>query len=221
MYSIQMMKILTDKQQLVLEFVQRWQRDHGFPPSVRDVAGHFQFSVNAAAQHLRSLEQKQYLLRTPGKGRALTVIQKDSHSNFSDPLAMVPPHTPVYGMFPLLGSIPAGTPLTTYENPDDFLELSPEWFGKGELVAVKVTGESMAGDYIGDGDIAIIKKQNHCNPNEIVAVRVDGYEVTLKRLKRREHMTELVPSNASYETRLVPAEQVEIIGKLVTILRKY
>lgn len=219
------MKRITDKQQLVLEFIQEWQGEHGYSPSVREVAAHFQVSVNAAAQHLRSLEQKNILSRAAGKGRALTIINQEEGPTYdahnSNPLAKDLRPPTAYTRFPLVGEIPAGAPNASYDLPDSYLDLSPEWFGRGEMMAVKVKGDSMTGDFIGDGDIAIIKKQVVANPKDIVAVRVDGSDVTLKRIKKAGDRIYLLASNKEFETKSYPADKIEIIGKLVSIIRKF
>ena len=219
------MKTITDKQQEVLTFIEGWIAEHGYSPSVREVALFFEVSVNAAAQHLRSLEQKNFLSRAAGKGRALTLVQKQrtNDSFFSNPLARDQENLSRIPRFPLVGTIPAGTPHPVNDDlPESFLELSPEWFGRGEMMAVTVRGDSMSGDLIGDGDTAILLRQVEAAPYDIVAVRVDGAEVTLKRMKPLEGgMVALVPSNPQYEIRTVDAEQIEVIGKLVTILRRF
>jgi repressor LexA len=77
----------------------------------------------------------------------------------------------------------------------------------------------MSGDAISDGDIAMIRMQREAVLGDILAVRVDG-EITLKRIRQVDDRIELLPSNREFSVRSVPAEQVEILGKLVGIVRK-
>lgn len=198
------MKSVTQKQQAVLRFLQGWQKSEGYAPSLREVARHFEMNVSAAFGHLRALEKKGLLRRQPGKGRAIVLRQEDASPS----------------RFPLLGAIPAGAARSMEEMPHEFFDLSPGWFGKGELVALRVQGESMAGDAIRDGDLAIVKLQREARPSEIVAVRIGGTETTLKRVRLRKRRVQLIASNPAYPAREAPAEEVEILGKLVGILRR-
>ncbi|MCB1044764.1 MAG: transcriptional repressor LexA [Acidobacteria bacterium] len=194
---------LTPRQQQVLRRIQRAMREQGSMPSVRQLAQWLNIkSPNGVMGHLRALERKGYLHR-----------QDPQTSSFQ-----LPPLSP-RGL-PLLGTIPAGTPHTTYPQSDQFLNLDTHYFGQGDLVAVQVSGESMAGDAIADGDIAIIQPKSEAAPHEIAAVRVGTDEVTLKRVRLRGTWVELIPSNPNYPVRLEPADQVSIIGILRGIIRR-
>jgi repressor LexA len=77
----------------------------------------------------------------------------------------------------------------------------------------------MSGDSIDDGDIAMIKRQQEAGKGDILALRIED-EITLKRLRIEGDKAQLLPSNPEYSIRVVPASQVEILGKLVGIIRK-
>ncbi len=200
--------MLTDRQQEVFEFIQQFRAAHGYTPTVREVAGHFGVQIHAAHGHLKALEKKGYLQREAGKGRALRMLETVTNEQGS-----------VFSL-PLVARIPAGSAVSVEENPNEILEVTSRWFGSGSIVAVRVMGESMAGDAIADGDIAIIQMQKTAQPRDIVAVRIAHEEITLKRLRKKGSIVELVPSNPDFPIREVPAEHVEIVGKLVGIIRK-
>lgn len=208
------MDMLTQKQQEILEFVSRSTEEVGYPPSVREIAERFDVNVNAIQRHLEALMKKGYLTREEGKGRALKVVKDLIQSSV--------------GVFrlPLVARIAAGQAIAVEDDFDNFLEVSEQWFERSasKIVAVKVVGNSMAGDAILDGDVAIISLQKTALPSDIVAVRLGvksgGSEVTLKRLKRKGEFIELCPSNKEYEVKSVPAEDVEIVGRYVGILRR-
>jgi len=238
------MDMLTQKQQEILEFVSRSTEGLGYPPSVREIAQHFDVNVNAIQRHLEALMKKGYLTREEGKGRALKVVKsinviKDGMNLVSENLKnyLQSSRQNSFGTFrlPLVARIAAGQAISVEDDFDNFLEISEGWFerstkrevtneSKNKMVAVKVVGSSMAGDAILDGDIAIISLQKTAHPSDIVAVRIGvksgGSEVTLKRLKRKGELIELCPSNKEYEVRSVPADDVEIVGKYVGILRR-
>ncbi len=202
-----LMAELTLRQEQVLKFIQA-EIAKGKPfPSHSEIAKQFGIQHKSGVTgHIRSLERKGYIQ----KSRARV-------SDFSLTQALGPAET---GCFKLVGTIPAGTPKASYDQFDESIAFTPSYFASGELSAVKITGDSMSGDAICDGDIAIIKHQNEAFAQDIVAVRVGQEEVTLKRVRLCRQFVELVPSNKAYEVRRVSAEQVEIVGKLVGVVRR-
>jgi repressor LexA len=72
-----------------------------------------------------------------------------------------------------------------------------------------------------DGDTVLIRKSETAENGQIVVALVDGNEVTLKRLRRRGHSVALEPANPRHETKLFPADRVQVQGKLVGLLRRY
>ena len=119
--------------------------------------------------------------------------------------------------FRLVGQIPAGQPLEAVEDLDSF-ELT-EFFSPDSHFLLRVQGESMIGDNIQDGDLAVVRQQTTCEDGDIVVAIVDGQDATLKRLYRRGKQIRLQPSNESMEPIFVESERIEIRGKLVGMIR--
>ena len=88
-----------------------------------------------------------------------------------------------------------------------------------DILGVRVVGDSMSGDSIADGDIAMIKRQREAGKGDILALRIED-EITLKRLRIDGDRAELLPSNPEHSVRVVDASRVEVLGKLVGIVRK-
>jgi repressor LexA len=215
------MRGLTSRQNEVLKFLEGWWREHGFSPTVREISAHFGIQLNAVERHLWALERKGAIERAPGKARALALRRQPAPDfvEWTDMDRYGRAHAP--NRIPLVAAVPAGTPRAVEEHAGEFVELSPEWFGSGNLRAVRVSGDSMSGDAIRDGDIAVIRLQPTADPGDIVAVRIGNEEITLKRIRRRgPRWIDLVPSNPDHPVRRIPAKNVEIIGKLVGILRR-
>ncbi|OMF17192.1 hypothetical protein BK131_04290 [Paenibacillus amylolyticus] len=118
---------------------------------------------------------------------------------------------------PVLGQIAAGQPLDRIEYNEGYTLVDPSLLKGKEGFALKVKGDSMTGDRIHEGDLVIVSVQNEVHPHEIAVVSVNGEKATLKRVKRQNDVVMLLPSNPSYEAQLVPADQVEIIGKVVEV----
>jgi len=195
--------MLTDKQSQILNFITKYQTDYGQFPSLRQIGGAFSITVRAVQQHIEALKRKGVLLdHTPQ-----TACYR------------LPIHGPA---LPLLGSIAAGDPVGAYEQQDAYFELSPEFFGPHDsLFALHVKGDSMSGDGIYDGDTAIIRqKPQFDDPHAIWAVRIDADEFTLKRIGLGEKWIELRPSNPALSPWSVDVDRVEIVGKLIGLVRR-
>jgi repressor LexA len=195
------MQELTKRQQQVLKFISDFTAEHGFAPTVREIAQAMKIAIKGAQDHLSALQRKGYIERKSKTPRTIQVTA----GAFT-------------GKIPILGRIAAGRPIDAVENFEGMLPVASDFFSKGELFALQVKGESMTGDHILDGDMAIIKKQPTVNNGEIAAVAVEN-DVTLKRFYLKGEKAELRPSNDAYKTIVVPASDVRILGKMVGVLR--
>ncbi|HEY3282919.1 MAG TPA: transcriptional repressor LexA [Armatimonadota bacterium] len=198
---------LTDRQRRILEIIVEETEREGRPPTVREIAAAAGIkSPKGVSDHLTALERKGLLERT-GSHRGLRVTQGP---------VKAPSKT-----LPLVGTIAAGVPITAEENVADYVAV-PEWVAgsteQGFLLLVK--GDSMVGDLIGDGDLAVIRPQADAQSGDLVAVLVDD-EATLKRLYRQGGTVELHASNPAYEPIPLRGRDARILGKLVGILRRY
>ena len=193
------MKELTVKQKRVLEFIM--DRVHeNMPPTIREIAMHMGFkSTGTVRDYLKALENKGYLKRTDNLARSIELLR--------DTLKKIP----------ILGSIPAGGPDLAYEDIEGYVELDDVLAGQPDLFALKVKGDSMVDAGILDGDIAIIRKQSSAYKGDVVAALI-GDEATLKRLRYTGKSAYLEAANKNYPPIF---EDFSIIGKLITIVRKY
>lgn len=127
---------------------------------------------------------------------------------------------------PIVGTIPAGIPLEAIEEIIDYEEISPELQRSGKYIGLKVKGESME-PLINDGDVVILKQCSEANSGDIVAVYVNGYDATLKRLKLEDNGLWLLPENPIsnfkpqfYSKKDVETIPIKIIGKAIEVRRK-
>jgi repressor LexA len=198
---------LTARQQEVLDFIRRQQQQTGFPPSSREIQAHFGFqSQTAAMNHLRALERKGAINRTPGKAR----------SSVDPRFRLLPGFRPI----PILGEIPAGMPTDSSESSGSKLGVDLTAFGvesQAEVFAVKVRGDSMIGAQIADGDTVILQKRVP-KSGELVAALIDG-ESTLKRYLLDHGKPFLKAENPLYPD-LIPATELVIQGVMIGLLRR-
>jgi repressor LexA len=198
---------LTPPQQKLLTYILDSIRDAGRPPTVREICHAFGYrSTGTARDHLHALEIKGHLKKLPGKSRGLVP------RNWPNILrAQFPP-------MPILGRVPAGGPLLAEENIEGTLDLS-EGFAGQKVFALKVHGDSMIEAGICEGDLVVVRAQNHAEPGEIVVALVDG-ESTVKQLTRRNGKLWLQPANLRYEP--IPVEgDTRVLGKVIGVIRSY
>jgi repressor LexA len=201
---------LTQRQDEVLTFIRQFTQRHGVPPTVREIGQRFHVTPRAAFDHLRALERKGYLRRRATAGRtsrALTLAERG-----------VPARE-----IPILGRIAAGTPLFSEAHHDGTLPLGGEWFARqgGELFGLRVRGESMVDAHIVEGDLVIVRRQDHAQPGDIVVALVDG-EATVKRFARSGQAVVLKPEHPTLAPIVVEPDdkEVKILGKVVGVVRE-
>lgn len=173
---------------------------------------------------ITALVERGYLERLPHRARALEVKRLPEGYSIGDTPASVP-SAPVVAAamesIPLYGRISAGSPIEAIRDENGTVDLPPNMIGGGEHYALEVDGDSMVKVGINDGDTVIIKRTEQANDGDIVVALVDGEEVTLKRLKRAKGQVILVPENDDYEEQVYSPEQVQIQGKLASLMRTY
>lgn len=194
---------LTLKQKAVLEFIrERIQSD--LPPTIREIAREMGFSSTGTVRdYLRALESKGYLKRQDSLARSIALTKVKAAG------------------IPILGDIPAGRPNLAYEDIQGYVDTGDLFLGRlglDDVFALRVRGDSMIDAGILDGDIAMIRKQRVADSGDIVAALLEANEVTLKRLKYQKKRFFLEAANNNYPP---ISEKFTIIGKLMTIIRKY
>jgi repressor LexA len=207
------MKDLTRIQQQILEFIQKWQQANGSTPSSQEITGHFGFrSPNAITGHLRLMRKKGVVTREPGKARSLRILS---------PLTKL--RSRVVDI-PLFGSIPAGRPQAREAEAEGCVSVDIESIGYKptqsirNLFAVRVSGDSMIGRHILDGDFVILERGPEPRHGQIVAAYVDG-ENTLKTFVIKAGKPYLKAENPKYSD-IVPAQELVIQGVLKALIRR-
>jgi repressor LexA len=122
---------------------------------------------------------------------------------------------------PLYGRIAAGLPIEALRDDGASIEIPLAMLGNGDHFALEVAGDSMIDAGILDGDTVVIRRGETAENGQIIVALVDETEVTLKRLRRRGKSIALEPANPKYETKLFPADNVRVQGRLVALLRRY
>jgi repressor LexA len=204
---------LSERQLKVLEAIREWMRDHGYPPSVREIGDAVGLtSTSSVAYQLRVLERKGYLRRDPHRPRTVGVLITDAEQEAA---ALEAQANPAY--VPVVGRIAAGGPILAEESIEDVFPLPKEIVGDGALFLLQVVGDSMIDLAITDGDWVAVRQQPDAENGDVVAAMIEG-EATVKTFKRTQEHVWLVPHNESYEPIL--GDEATILGKVVAVLRR-
>jgi repressor LexA len=195
--------MLTERQQAILDFINEYVEENGFPPSVREIGRHFEIYPATVQDHITALERKGYLQKKRFQSRTLSVPASSRRPGI-----------------PIVGRVAAGVPLLAQQNIEDTVQLPKEWAPAGAFL-LKVQGNSMEGAHILDGDYVLVHPQQMAANGEIVVALI-GDEATVKRFYRTDRGITLKAENPKYEPIEIErseAASFKVIGKVMGVLR--
>jgi repressor LexA len=195
--------MLNERSRKILTFIQRFAREKGYPPTIREIGEAFGItSTNGVRYYLTLLEKAGHLKRSSRISRGIGPTS--------------PPGAPG---IPILGRVAAGRPILAEENHEGTLEPIEMFGDPAGLFALKVRGDSMIEAGIMAGDYVVVRHQDRANAGEIVVALV-GEEATVKYYRPREDSVELVPANPKYEPIVVAEESdFRILGTVRGVIR--
>jgi len=211
------MKGLSDKQQDIVGFIDRFLDDRGYPPTVRDIqAGCGISSTSVVDYNLNILEREGYIRRHAEVSRGIELLTRSLV-----PESLVP--------VPVIGQIAAGEPIPV-PAPDTWdvaaaseaLEIPRELTrGKEGIYALRVKGMSMVDALINDGDIVLMQYVNVVENGEMAAVWLRGEkEATLKKVYVEPDRIRLQPANSQMQPIYAAPGNVEIQGRVIAVIRQ-
>ncbi len=213
LYAPPMAETLTPRQREILHFIEKSMQDRGYPPSVREIGEAVGLnSPSTVHNHLASLQKMGFLRRDPTKPRAIEV-RFDTNSE----VAME--RRPARHV-PLIGDVAAGTDVLAQENVEDLIPLPTDFTGEGELFMLRVRGDSMIEAGILDGDFVVARQQSVADNGDIIVAGIPGDEATVKTFKKSGAKVTLVPANETMKPMVFDADDVNVYGKVVTVLRR-
>lgn len=205
---------LTKRQKQVVDLIANFVDRNGYSPSYDEIArGLGLASLATVHKHISALEAKNYVRRSFNQSRSLELGPKYLQEQRRRP-------TFAALEIPLKGRIAAGSPVESVEQ-NGTLNFA-DFAGNPGTFALEVRGDSMIEDHICDGDLILLGRAEDAHDGDIVVALVAGRENTLKRFYREPGgRVRLQPANAALEPIVVPAEDVQIQGRLLAVLRKY
>jgi repressor LexA len=199
---------LTERQRLILEYVEDLIMRRGHAPTIREIGERFGISsTNGVRTHLSALIKKGYLRKSNFISRGLE-LTRDMATGIS--------------RVPLVGLVPAGVPIDSVENIEGEIALDQSFVPKGDAFSLTVSGESMLGAGIHDGDVVVVHKQEVAQKGDIVVAVVDG-EATVKRYFPEGDRIRLQPENDAFAPIYVDRKSGDfrLAGKVVGLLRRF
>ena len=199
------MEQLTRRQQEVLDFVTRHIREHGYAPTLREIARELGVSGTLGImKHLEALEKKGQLRRQEGSSRGISLPGQAQGASV-----------------PIVGVVRAGALHPAIEDIEGHFAIDRSQLRAGGTFFLRVKGDSMIHAQIAEGDLALVRPQPTASNRDIVVAMVEG-EATLKRFYREQNQIRLQPENPNYQPIIIREGdgEVSIVGKVVGIYRQ-
>lgn len=198
------MKELTKKQKKIFEFLKSYVKEHGYPPTMREIGAYFGFTWPAAKGHLIALKNKGLVRINPFKSRGIEIIGSKYREAFELPIA---------------GRVRAGKPVLAIEEIEDHIVIDRKLFKDSDAFALRITGDSMIEAGIFDGDYVIVKPQRTIENREFAVVLLED-EATVKRVHKEKGKIVLSPENKRMQPTKHSLDEVTIIGRVIGVIRK-
>jgi len=198
---------LTKRQREILDFLNDFIQQHGYAPSLEEIGRRFSLSSLATVhKHLTNLQDKGFIKRARNRSRWVELVPTRMGGRAVE--------------LPLLGFVAAGMPIEAVAG-NETLAVPEEMVGRRDTYALRVRGSSMIDEQIRDGDFVIVEDRKTAENGEMVIALLAGADVTLKKFYRENGHVRLQPANPTMSPIVVAAEQVQIQGVVVGVLRRY
>jgi repressor LexA len=237
-------KGLTERQKRILEVLERFSNQYGYPPSIREICEKTDISSTSVVNYyLNQLEESGYIERDGRVSRGIRLVKPLSETSAAQAISSVGAQIKKSAesvrqaveevlQIPVLGRIVAGSPLPipasdfSYYDAESMVDVArsllPARERINDLFALEVQGDSMIDAMVNEGDIVIMKRARDASNGEMVAVWLnDRDETTLKYFYMENGRVRLQPANPTMKPIYIedPAT-VEIQGKVVMVIRQ-
>jgi repressor LexA len=215
---------LTRRQRTIIQVIEDSVQRCGYAPTLREIGAAVGLASTSSVSHqLSRLEKKGYLSR--GVGRPRTAVVRTLTAPAVELADQAPSRAEGQRVahVPLVGHIAAGGPIIADQSIEEIFPLPRQLVGEGELMMLKVVGDSMINAAIADGDWVVVRRESDVVNGDIVAAMIendtsaDG-EATVKTFKKSDGHVWLIPHNPAYTPIL--GDEAKILGKVVAVLRR-
>lgn len=200
---------LGKRQLAIYELIRSYTKEHGYPPSVREIGAAVGLaSPSTVHMHLKVLQEHGLIRRDSKKPRTIEVVDRDSSE-------VEEPHSGSIKI-PLVGRVAAGQPILAEQNIEEVLTLPTSVVGDRSSFALQIHGNSMINAGIFDGDYIVVREQPNANDGDIVVALVDD-AATVKTFYREDKQIRLQPENDSMEP--IYVKDPRILGHVTALIR--
>ena len=198
---------LTKRQREILDYLSEFIQQHGYAPSLEEIGRRFSLSSLATVhKHLTNLQEKGFIRRIWNRSRSVELVPTRAGGRAVE--------------LPLLGYVAAGAPIEAITG-DENIAVPESLIGKRDSYVLRVKGDSMVDEQIRDGDFVIVEDRKSAANGEMVIALLRGFDVTLKKFYRENGRIRLQPANPAMQPIMVDADQVQVQGVVVGVMRKY
>jgi repressor LexA len=198
---------LTKRQREILDYLNDFIQHNGYAPSLEEIGRRFGLSSLATVhKHLTNLQEKGFIKRAWNRSRSVELVPTRVGGRSVE--------------LPLLGYVAAGRPIEAVTGSET-ISVPEDFVGKRETYVLRVRGDSMIDEQIRDGDFVIVEDRRTAENGEMVVALLQGSDVTLKKFYRENGHVRLQPANPAMKPLLVPAEQVQVQGVVIGVMRRY
>jgi repressor LexA len=219
---------LGERHKKILKFLEKFQNENGFPPSIREIGENTNISSTSVVNYyLNQLEEMNYIERESNVSRGIRLL-KTLEGNLVQVAQAV---TDMFNV-PVVGRIVAGEPVPvpssdfSYYDQETGIDIArsllPGREKTADLFALEVQGDSMIDAMVNDGDIVVMRPVTQAENGEMVAVWLaDRDETTLKYFYKEDGRVRLQPANPLMKPIIIdnPAN-VQVQGKVVLVIRR-
>jgi repressor LexA len=214
---------MPERRRAVLQAVRDLTQRNGYPPSLREIGEAAGLtSTSSVSYQMNVLQKLGYVSRAAGQPRTAIVraadtpagqeADRDAHAG-GEGVAQVP----------FAGRVAAGIPILPAREDEDAMPLPRQLVGHGDLIMLTVTGDSMIGAAIADGDWVVVRRESDIENGDIVAALIvnettGDSEATVKTFRKRDGHVWLMPHNPAFTP--IPGDNADLVGKVVAVLRR-
>jgi repressor LexA len=199
---------LTKRQREILDYLNEFIQRHGYAPSLEEIGRRFGLSSLATVhKHLTNLQEKGFIKRAWNRSRSVEMVPARSGGRALE--------------LPLLGFVAAGVPIEAIAS-NETITVPENLAGKRDTYVLRVKGDSMIDEQIRDGDYVVVEDRKTAENGEMVIALLGGTDVTLKKFFREAGgKIRLQPANATMQPIFADADQVQVQGVVVGVMRRY
>lgn len=198
---------LTKRQREILDYLNDFIQQHGYAPSLEEIGKRFGLSSLATVhKHLTNLQDKGFIRRAWNRSRSVEIVPDRAGGRAVE--------------LPLFGYVAAGSPIEAIATSET-ISVPEDLVGKRETYVLRVKGDSMIDEQIRDGDFVIVEDRKLVDNGEMVIALVKGSDVTLKKFYRENGHVRLQPANPAMRPMIVHADDVQVQGVVIGVMRRY